>query len=61
MSNLPDPRILDERLVDRNRLAGKLSEKDYESYLKSLPDEAGNATYIEISPDDEESNEDSES
>ena len=36
-----DPRLFDVRTVERNIKRGLATRKDYEKYLKSLPDVAG--------------------
>ncbi|HCF60085.1 MAG TPA: hypothetical protein DFS52_19085 [Myxococcales bacterium] len=47
MADTVDPKVFDKRLVGRNLKKGLLDPKDYERYLKSLPDLAGNAANIE--------------
>jgi hypothetical protein len=38
----PSPALFDRRIVERNIKRGLTTRKDYEKYLKSLPDVAGN-------------------
>jgi 2-oxo-4-hydroxy-4-carboxy--5-ureidoimidazoline (OHCU) decarboxylase len=38
----PSPALFDRRTVERNIKRGLTTRKDYEKYLKSLPDAAGN-------------------
>lgn len=38
----------DYRIVDYLIRAGIMSQKDYDSFLKSLPDSENNASYIEV-------------
>jgi hypothetical protein len=35
-----DPRLFDQRVVERNIKRGLVTRKEYERYLKSLPDAA---------------------
>jgi len=37
-----NPRLFDRRVVERNIKKGLITRKDYEKYLKSLEDMAGN-------------------
>lgn len=37
----------DTRLIERSLRTGKLDPKEYEAFLKKLPDEEANAHYIE--------------
>lgn len=47
----------DERLVKRYLATKEMSQKDYEQYLKSLPDDKDNATYTVIEDDHEQNDE----
>jgi hypothetical protein len=38
----------DVRIADRLLREGKISRKDYEAYLKSLPDEESRGEYVEV-------------
>lgn len=38
----------DLRLVEREIREGKVDPKDYEAYLKKLPDDGQNAEYVEV-------------
>ena len=38
----------DYRIVDYLIRAGTMNRKDYDSFLKSLPDDENNASYIEV-------------
>jgi len=38
----PDPRLFDRRIVERNIKRGLTTRKDYEKFLKSLPDASAN-------------------
>jgi len=38
----------DIRVLDRELREGKISHKDYEAYLKSLPDEESRGEYVEV-------------
>ena len=51
-----DPRFWDVRTIDRRVRRGLLNRKDYDKYLKSLPDVADKAQPIDLaaeSDDDE--------
>lgn len=39
---------IDRRTVDRYMDKGIIKRGDYESYLKSLPDDANNATWVQM-------------
>jgi hypothetical protein len=43
-----DERQFDLRIVERRLAKGQLDPKEFESYLKNLPDEEPNADYIEV-------------
>ncbi|MGI5860938.1 MAG: hypothetical protein ACOX6T_02655 [Myxococcales bacterium] len=47
MADTADLKLFDKRLVSRNLKKGLLDPKDYERYLKSLPDVADNAASVE--------------
>lgn len=47
MSETIDPKNIDARLAQRYIKQGLLSEKDWEKYLKSLPDASENAAPVE--------------
>jgi len=38
----------DLRILDRELRDGKISRKDYDAYLKSLPDDESRAEYVEV-------------
>lgn len=38
----------DSRVIERARAVGKLDKKSLESFLKSLPDEAANASFVNL-------------
>lgn len=42
-----NPRLLDRRVVERNIKKGLLTRKDYEKFLKALPDVAANIASAE--------------
>lgn len=46
-----DPKLVDRRVVSRYLKKSRLDEKDYERYLKSLPDLAEQAVPIEAALD----------
>jgi hypothetical protein len=43
-----DETLFDLRILELNLREGKFKPKDYESYLKSLPNSESNAEYIEV-------------
>jgi len=43
----PDPRLYDVRNIERNIKRGLLSRKDYEKFLKGLPDSKDKAAVLE--------------
>jgi hypothetical protein len=47
MSDTIDPKLLDKRTASRFLKKGMLAEKDYERFLKSLPDLADKAESVE--------------
>lgn len=51
-SNL-DPKHTDKRTVERYLRLGVVDEKEYEKYLKSLPDLAENALPVEVVMDED--------
>jgi len=61
-------RKLDSRTYDRYLKNGSISQKDYEGYLKALPDDEANATWVqmdlhetEISSDEDDDEDDDSS
>jgi|SaaInl4_150m_RNA_FD_contig_81_506817_length_1403_multi_3_in_0_out_0_2 hypothetical protein len=40
--------IFDKRIIDRNIERGRLTEEEYETHLKALPDEADKAEEIVV-------------
>ncbi len=50
-----DPRFWDVRTLERRLRKGQISKKDYEKFLKSLPDVAEKQAPIELSDEDDES------
>ena len=48
MTKEKDETLFDLRTLRLNLREGKLKSKDYESYLKSLPNSESNAEYIEV-------------
>jgi hypothetical protein len=53
-----DPRFWDVRLLERRLRKGQISKKDYEKYLKSLPDAADKQAPIDLAAVDDEGIED---
>ncbi len=49
----------DLRILDYSISNGLLSQKDYENYLKSLPDEEGNYEFVQVKEEEEEESLDS--
>lgn len=43
-----DEKKFDSRLIDLNVQNGKLTEKEYQEYLKTLPDSQDNAVKLQI-------------
>lgn len=48
MAKEKDEMLFDLRILELNLREGKFKPKDYESYLKSLPNNESNAEYIEV-------------
>ncbi len=48
-----DRKLVDKRVAHRYLKKGRLDEKDYERYMKSLPDLAEQAVSIESALDDD--------
>ena len=48
MANEIDIKLIDRRTVARYLNRGQVSEKDYEKYLKSLPDVGANADVVTV-------------
>lgn len=44
----------DRRILELQLRSGKLSKKEYQKYLSSLPDSESEAEYIEISEENQE-------
>lgn len=53
-------RYLDRRTMDRYIEKGLISADEVKSYIKSLPDEAANAQYVQMDLHDAEISEDSD-
>jgi hypothetical protein len=47
-------RLFDRRVVDRYREKGAFSKEEYEQYLKALPDDSGNAQWVQMDIHDAE-------
>jgi len=47
MPENPDPRFIDRRTLERYLRNGQVDEKEYERYLKNLPDAADKAASVE--------------
>ena len=43
-----DDRQYDLRVVERRLTKGQLDQKEYEAFLKNLPDEAAGAEYLDV-------------
>ncbi len=43
-----ESKLYDVRILERNLRRGTLSRKDYEKYLKGLPDRASNASWTRV-------------
>lgn len=54
-------RTFDIRTLDAQLQRGAITQKEYDQYLKSLPDEEGNYEEVVIPPDPEELEDDEES
>lgn len=48
MSKKLDEAVFDNRIVNRSISRGQLDPKEYEAFLKSLPDESKNAGTIKV-------------
>ena len=55
-----DDKLVDLRIVDRNIRKGKISRKDYDSFVSALPDVEDNATELILDDDLEEEAEEGE-
>ncbi len=53
MNNPNDLKTVDKRLVPRMIETGRIDEKEYDKYLKSLPDLAEKATAVEATVADD--------
>jgi hypothetical protein len=64
MSEQLDPKNVDKRIAERHIRAGKLDEKAWDKYLKSLPDAGEKAAPVESTMaedfDDEDDDDDTE-
>ncbi len=58
MADTLDNKLVDQRVVRRNVRKGLVDEKDYERYLKSLPDVADQAVPVESEVEHVETGED---
>ena len=58
MPDTLENKIIDKRVVRRNVRKGLLDEKDYDRYLKSLPDVADQAVPVESEVEHVETGED---
>lgn len=47
-------KLYDKRVSDRYRAKGLVSQKDYDAYLKALPDDSANAQWIQMDLHDAE-------
>lgn len=45
----PEHRLYDQRIVDRFIHDGVVAKKDYEKYVKALPDQKENADVVDVS------------
>lgn len=52
MADNIDIKFLDRRTIERYLRSGQIDEKEYEKYLKALPDSADKATPVETVMDD---------
>ncbi len=55
-----DPRFWDVRTLERRLRRGQLSKKDYEKFLKSLPDVSDKVAPADLDGDDEDDLDDDE-
>lgn len=53
MASMIDPKHTDKRTVERYLRIGAVDEKEYDKYLKSLPDLAENALPVEVVMDED--------
>jgi hypothetical protein len=53
MADTIDPKYLDKRTAERHLRSGTLDEKEYASYIKSLPDVAEKSVPVETVMHDE--------
>lgn len=58
MADTIENKLIDKRVAARYVRKGKLDEKDYERYLKSLPDVADQAVPVEAEVEHVETDED---
>ncbi|MGA8892893.1 MAG: hypothetical protein WB493_15125 [Anaeromyxobacteraceae bacterium] len=58
MADTLENKLVDQRVVRRNVRKGLVDEKDYERYLKSLPDVADQAVPVESEVEHVETGED---
>lgn len=49
-----DKKVFDRRVVERNVRKGVVKHAEYQSYLKSLPDETNNAQWVQLDLHDSE-------
>jgi hypothetical protein len=54
MTQSREEKMWDVRTLERKLRKGIINRKDYEKYLKSLPDRAENAAPVETDGDDDE-------
>ena len=55
-----DPRFWDVRTLERRLRKGQINKKDYEKYLKALPDVDAKKAAIDLDADDEDDFDDHE-
>lgn len=48
MTKPKDEQLYDLRTLEQFLRSGKISQKDYESFMKSLPNSEANADYMEV-------------
>ena len=58
MAKERDETLFDTRTLELNLREGKINSKDYDSFLKSLPNSESNAEYFEITEEETSSSED---
>jgi hypothetical protein len=56
-----DPRFWDVRTLERRLRKGQITKKDYEKFLKTLPDVAEKKASIDWDDDDEDDDDESDS